>query len=199
MAVNVKKTTHYKIIIGILIIIIAGFVLLSIFLMQLGNQKMAEENVAALYGVISEDAEVVKTVEQNGLYKITVRFTDATGRDSVQDVFVTKDGAMLTDRLVNMKDQINTLQRQSDFAQCLFDKQVRVFGLSNDPITQAQLQLLGTFSGRVFFDCSANQQVCQQLNVTIAPSTLLNSQIVSGLQTLDWFEENTGCSLEEAT
>jgi len=192
------SSTGYKIIIGILVLIIVVVVAFYNFasVSAAGEDKArAERNVVELYKVITGgDAEVLKTVEQSGVYKLTVRFKDATGRDTLEDIFVTKDGLFFTNRLVDLEVQKSLFVNQSSFANCLFNKQVRILGLSNDASTQAQLQALGAFSARLYVDCSGvNLALCQQLNLTRVPVIFYNNQLFQGPQNIQWFEQNVGC------
>ncbi len=197
-----KSTTGYKIAVGVLIIIIlalAGFIGLASSGMAVGNQGKAETGVKELYKILTgSDVEVLKSTDQDGIYKITVRFKDASGTDTLQDIYVTRDGLYFTDRLVDLELQKSILKNQSSFAQCLADKQVRILGLSTDAQTQAQMQQLGAFSSRIYFDCGGNNQaICQQLNITRVPVIFYNNALVQGPQNLDWFQTNTGCYMTE--
>ena len=184
----------YRIAIIVLVLIIIAFASLNFTGMAAGDMSRAEQNVKDLYKLITgSDAEIIKTIDANGLYKMTVRFKDSTGRDTLQDIFVTKDGLFFTDRLVDLELQKSILVNQSAFAQCLADKQVRILGLSTDAATQTQLQLLGAFSARIYFDCGGdNLAICQQLNVNQVPVIFYNNQLIQGPQNLDWFE-GIGC------
>ncbi len=184
------------VVIVLLVIVVIG--LLAYFLPSLGtagDRSKAEENVRELYKVVSGgDVEVIKTVEQNGLQKVTVRFRDVTGKDTLADVFVTRDGQFFTDRLIDLQLQKSGLANQSAFADCLFRNQVRVFGLSSDQSTQAQLQALGAFSGRIYVDCGGqNLAICQQLNITQVPVIFFNKNLIQGPQARGWFEQNVKC------
>ncbi len=194
------STRTYKIVIVILVLIIlAGgvFFVFGSIPAAGGDKTKAEANVLDLYKVITGgNVEILKTSEQNGLYKVTVRFGDATGRDTVQDIFITKDSLFFTDRLIDVGVQKSVLGNQSAFAQCLFDKRIRIFGLSNDPATQAQLQVLGAFAASLYVDCGGqNAAICQQLNITQVPVIFYNGTLVQGPLNTDWFVQNAGCRL----
>ncbi|MBI2676322.1 MAG: hypothetical protein HYX24_07725 [Candidatus Aenigmarchaeota archaeon] len=184
---------------AIIVLALAVIALLAYYPLGLGagtgDRSKAEENVRELYKVVSGGAvEVIKTVEQNGLQKVTVRFRDVTGRDILADVFVTRDGEFFTDRLIDLRLQKSSLANQSAFADCLFNKQLRVFGLSSDQGTQAQLQALGAFSGRIYVDCGGqNLAICQQINITQVPVIFFNKNLVQGPQARGWFEQNVQC------
>jgi hypothetical protein len=190
----------------IVIIVLAVLLLATSFMafssttgMVTSDQSKVNRNVLDLYKLITgKDAEIVKTSDQSGVYKISVRFTDSTGRDTIQDIFVTKDGSYFTDRLVDLVAQTSLLQNQSAFAQCLVEKQVRIVGPSNDNQTIAQIQLLGAFAatGNIYLDCNSDiyRTACQQLNTTQFPVIFVgNNPTAQGPQNLDWFETNVGC------
>ena len=198
MAVQQVKTTStlgYKTGVVVLVLIIIGLLAFNPFATAGGDRAKAEQNVVDLYKVITgSDVEILKTTEQNGVYKIAVRFRNANGQDTGQDVYVTRDGMFFTDRLLGLQEQKSLLMNQSAFAQCLFDRQVRIFGLSTDAVTQAQLQVLGAFSGRLYVDCAGqNLAICQQLNITTVPVIYNNGTLVQGPLNLNWFEQNAGC------
>ncbi len=198
MVVQQVKTTStlgYKAAVVVLVLVIIGLLIFNPFAAAGGDRAKAEESVKELYKVITgSDAEILKTTEQNGVYKMAVRFKNTNGQDTVQDVFVTKDGMFFTDRLLELQAQKSLLINQSAFSQCLFDRQVRVFGLSTDAVTQAQLQALGAFSGRLYVDCGGqNLATCQQLNITQVPVIYSNGTLLQGPLNLQWFEQNAGC------
>ena len=196
------STMWYKaaiIVLVLIIIALVGFFGLSSTGMATGDQKKAENSVKDLYKILTgAEVDIMKTLDQNGVYKITVRFKDASGRDTLQDIFVTKDGSFFTDRMVDLEMQKSILKNQSAFAQCLADKQLRIIGLSTDAQTQAQLQVLGAFSARLYFDCGGdNLAICQQLNISTVPVVFYNNQLVQGPQNLQWFEQNLDCYMTE--
>ena len=90
----------------------------------------AVKEVKDFYKVITgSDAEVIKITEQNGLYRLLLKIKDTTGRDTVADVYLTRDGLFMIDRLIDVQSQKLLLVNQSAFAQCLLNKNVRILGL----------------------------------------------------------------------
>ena len=87
----------------------------------------------------------------------------------------------------------------SAFAQCLFNKNVRILGLFNDTGTQVQLQELGTFSTRIYIDCSGQSlPLCAQLNITTIPAIFNGAvPVIAGPLNRAWFEQNIGCDMTE--
>src|SRR3989338_192968 len=96
------KVTNEKIYVGIIIVLVLGLALLFSGTMtgkatDAGTDNVAATNVKEIYRILTGgDVEVMKVAEESGLYKVTIRFNDATGRSTVQDVHVTKDGKFIT-------------------------------------------------------------------------------------------------------
>lgn len=195
------KLNNEKLYIGVIILLVlavAAFFLANPFtgkVTDTGTDNAATANVKEIYSILTGgEVEVMKVVDESGLYKVTVRFNDATGRSTVQDVFVTKDGKFIAGTVINTNSYKITLTNDKQFAQCLSDKKLLVVGASNDQASVMQLQILGTFASSVFFDCVQNQQVCQQSGIQSLPTVLYNSQNYTGLYTLRFFENLTGCA-----
>ncbi len=194
------KMNNEKLYIGVIVLLVlavAAFFLANPFtgkVTDTGTDNPAAANVKEIYGILTDgDVEVMKVVEESGLYKVTIKFADNTGRNTVQDVYVTKDGKLIAGNIINMNSYKITLTNDKQFSQCLSDKKLFVFGAANDQASLLQLQVLGAFSGRVFFDCAANLEVCQQLGIQSVPTVIYNNQNYTGLYTLRFFENLTGC------
>jgi hypothetical protein len=161
-----------------------------------GNQQAAEQNVLGLYSVLTgSNPEIASIKEESGMYKALVKIPSSTGDPSYQEIYVTRDGRLLTDRLVSIEEYKDSLLRSKNFTQCLYDRGVTIVGLSSNNYTVMQVQLLGDFGSRLFFDCSSNMEVCQQLNISVVPSIIYNNTVYEGLKTVGWFEETTGCKV----
>lgn len=193
--VNKSGTLGYKILVVILVIVIAGLAYIQTTggTMTVDKTK-AEQSTIDLYKIITGGTvEVLKTDEVSGVYKMSLRLKTAT-TDTLQDIYVTKDGQFFSTNLINLETQKKALAEQSAFTQCLLNKKVVIFGLSTDQATQVQLQALGAFSPSIYFDCSGqNLAVCQQLNITSVPTIFVNGVHVPGPQSVQWFEQNIGC------
>jgi len=193
-----KSTIGYKAALVVLVIIIIAIVALPMMGFA-DNKTKAENNAKALFTVVTGGpVDVLKTTEEHGLYRITLRMKNAQGQDIVQDVYVTKDGTFSAGNLVDLEVQKSALTNQSSFANCLYNKNVRILGLSTDQGTQLQLQVLGAFSGKLYIDCGGqNLALCQQMNITNVPVIFVANQIVPGPQPESWFEQNLGCYMTE--
>ncbi|MBI3190085.1 hypothetical protein HYZ41_00100 [archaeon] len=194
--INKSGTLGYKILVAVLVIVIAAL----FYTQTTGSTTMidkakAEQNTKDLYKIITGgDVEIMKAEEVSGVYRMSIRIKSTTGTDTLQDIYVTKDGQYFSTVLVNLEAQKTVLAVQSAFTQCLLGKKVVIFGLSTDQATQVQLQSLGAFSTNLYFDCSGqNLAVCQQLNITSVPTIFVNGVNVPGPQSVQWFEQNIGC------
>ena len=142
--------------------------------------------------------EILSVKEESGIYRILIKTTDAKGAINAQEVFITKDGKLITDKFLPAADYKTSLQNDKDFLDCLYGKGVRVLGLSDNNYTLMQLNALGNFWYKIYIDCAGNNlQACQQLGVKNIPSVLYNQTIYEGAKSLNWFENVTGCSFQK--
>jgi hypothetical protein len=192
-----KSKSNTKIYIGIIVILLAVLVYyLAQGPLAVSAQQPAVDSAKAIFSALSENpAEVVSVKEDSGLYKGNMRITPASGQATLQDIYVTKDGNYISDRMINVQDYKRQLEREKNFTQCLSDRKVVIAGLANDANTLSQIQILGTYGYKIFFDCSANQQICQNAGITKAPTTVIGNQTFEGIQPVSFFTQATGCTL----
>ncbi len=192
-----KNARAYQAVIVVLVIIIGALLALSSGIISGAgaDTAKAEQGVKDIYKLATNsDIEILKTAEESGLYKISVKFKNPAGQDTLQDVYVTKDGALFTDRVLDLQLQKSLLQNQSAFARCLIEKNVRIIGLTTDADTQAQLQLFGPYGLQIYVDCGGqNAAVCQQLGIQQLPIIFNNGTLVQGPVNVQWFGENAEC------
>jgi hypothetical protein len=102
----------------------------------------------------------------------------------------------MTNTLIDLQAYRLRLAKEKDFVSCLFNKGVRIVGLSNNSASILQVQALGTFGSMLYFDCSGdNLKVCQDIGVKSLPSVIYNNTIYEGLKAADWFVTATGCTI----
>jgi hypothetical protein len=182
--------------IAIILILAAGLsVYVAMDLTYFGSGN-AMDKVVKVYELLSEGkVEVMKTTEESGLYRVVLRVTTANG-DSLQEVYVSKDGSIITDKVIRTDDYQVRLEKEKAFADCLKEKKLLVFGQSNEQNTVNQLMILGNYGYKVYVDCTgANLQACQQLGITQIPTIALESKVYTGVHDLAWFEQTTGCNM----
>lgn len=195
---EVRKDTLY-----IAVIAVLALALILLFLQSQKSHPAEAQSVKEIYKILTErEPELLSVKDENGLYKITVRLTDATGRSTVQDVFLTKDGVLFTDQpLVKVSDYISALNRQKNFSACMTSKGVQLLGQGNNDLLVFQ-RLLGLFAVRNYFDCTASQQnlqACQQLvqqaGAQGVPAVVYNNTIYPGFRDVNFISGLTGCAL----
>ena len=185
--------------------IIAVLVLIVIYLFAQSNQNLqdisGQQNAANtakdIYDLQYEtNSEILSTVEMNGVYKVVVRFKDFKGDDVTQDVFITKDGKLLTDRFIVADNYRSALQSQKDFVECLLSRNLRVLGQSNDTATLQQINVLGTYAYKLFVSCNGDsEQGCRELGIERYPTTVYNSTGYANIYAPEFFSQLTGCGL----
>jgi hypothetical protein len=192
--VVLKRESAYLLVIAVLAVIIASL-LLQNFLVQ-GSQQQAVDRVKDVYELITEnEVEVLTVKEESGLYRILMKVKGTEG-DSVQEIYATKDGNLITDKIINTENYKTNLESQKNFIECMKDKKLLIFGQSNEPNTIQQIQLLGNFAYKVYVDClGANLQVCQQMGIEQIPTIIYEQKSYTGVKTIEWFESLTGCKL----
>lgn len=187
-----KRETGYIVVIVILVIVIAAMFLQNV--MITGSQQQALDKLTDVYELITEaEVEVLSVEEVSGVYKVLLRLKGTLG-DTLEEIYVTKDGSLITDKIIDTEDYKTRLENQKAFTECLKDKNLLVFGQSNEPNTIQQLQILGSFSYKIYVDCvGAQLEACQQLGIQEIPSFVYDGKIYTGVKTIDWFESLTGC------
>ena len=189
-----------KIYLGVILvlILIIGYLFVLSPLNNTGiDHESAAGKVKSIYELQYESPAQVTTVEDtNGIYKVTVRFRDFTGQNVTQDIFVTKDGNLITDRFIIADNYKASLLHQKKFIECVRDGGVRILGQTNDTASLQQLQVLGTYSYKLFVSCdAANDAACKNLGVTRYPTTIYNNTGYANIYTPEFFGNLTGCTL----
>ena len=184
---------------AIIIVAASAFAIYGLsFTGNFAAESQAEQNAKDIYGLLTgSEPEVLGVKEESGIYRVVLRTFDSSGASSVQDVFITKDGKLITDKLLNADDYQKSLESSKDFVDCLSGKDVRILGQSTDNYTIAQIQALGEFGYRIYFDCTGNNlQACQRAGIQNIPAVIYNSTIYEGLKPVGWIENLTGCEME---
>lgn len=137
--------------------------------------------------------EVVALSEQSGLYKALLKATGVTGTSYIE-VYVTKDGKLLTQNVIFVEQSIEQIKKLRDFVDCLQGKGVKIFGLSNDTLTLLQLNILGVYSTKLFVPCDGEMiSNCISAKVERVPSVVFAGRVEPGVKNIQWFEAATGC------
>jgi hypothetical protein len=189
-----NREIFYIIVIVVLIIVIASMLLQSAI--TTGSQQQALEKLKDVYELITEaDVEVLSVEEASGVYRVMLMLRGNLG-EQVEEVYVTKDGNLITDTVIDTEGYRTRLESEKAFIECMQGKRLLVFGQSNEPNTIQQLQILGNFAYKIYIDCvGANLQACQQLGIEQIPTVIYEGRNYTGIMPINWFESLTGCKL----
>ena len=175
----------------VLLIISVGLIIQSIS----NNSQKSSDATLEVYNILTDNnAEVLSIKEVSGLKKVTVGVKTAQGAINAQEVYITPDGKYMTSSLVNVEEYKKKIQADKNFISCLRQKNLVIFGQSNNQDTISQLNLLGVFSTSIYFDCLGdNLRKCVDVGVSSIPAVFYNSQNFTGVRDIKFFEELTGC------
>lgn len=192
------NNTHYVAVIVVLVLAI-GYLLVQSNQMsgEAASQQTVSDVVKNIYELRFESsAEILKVDQVNGLYKVVVRFTDQTGQPQTQDVYLTKDGKLLTTSLLLTDNYRLFLSAEKQLAECMVNSGLRIFGKTDDTATLQQLQALGDYSYKLFVPCDGtNEATCNGLGITRYPTAVYNNTGYSNIYTAQFFSQLTGCGV----
>jgi len=149
---------------------------------------------AVVAAVFSETAgatvDVLKITEDGPFYRVTIVSRETR---EPQDVFLTRDGKRITERVVDVDSELRNLAEDRRFADCLLAHKVSLLGAAGTPATTDQLMLLGRFGHKLLVRCDMEPENCKKLGATSLPSILADGTVHPGLRTRAWLETLTGC------
>jgi len=187
--------------------LVIGFVIgywLVPYFNTLSSEKVVSEKVKTLYELANPGTKItVESIkERDGIFHLILKAQSVTGV-SYREVFVTKDGKLLTEGVIYVENSTRSIKAFKEFVDCLYDKGLRIYGVLNrtqNPqgavATYLQLNLLGRYSGKLFVDCDGLNVVnCIKANVTQVPSVVYKGKIYSGVKTASFLESLTGCKI----
>lgn len=162
-----------------------------------GNEKEVSSQIEKLYELINpgSDATVVKIDDESGVYKVLLKHIDISGGITYREAYITRDGKLMTENMIVISRSIEQLDRIYKFVDCLNDKGVKIFGVTNHTATTLQFNLLGgAYSTNLYASCDGElAQKCVDAGITQVPSVVYNNSIYPGVQPVLWFQNLTGC------
>jgi hypothetical protein len=181
------------------IALVALFASGAVQLPSIGGQSKdaVAANAKSLYELVypGVDISVLTATEQNGMYKVVLKAVSPSGT-TYPEVYVTKDGKLLTENMVLVDESISQMRKMRVFVDCLDSKGVRIAVVANQTSTLLPVtNVLGVYGQKLLFDCGTNLDACISANVTQVPSVVIGQYIIPGMQTADWFSRVTGCEL----
>lgn len=154
-------------------------------------------SLESLYELVNPgiDVEVVKTDDVSGMYKVLFKATDVAGAVSYREAYLSKDGKLLTESMIMVEESIGQLTKIRDFVDCLDGKSLKIAGVSNHTATLVQFNALGgSYATKLYLSCDGElAQQCVNAGITQVPSVIYNNQGYAGAQSIQFFENLTGC------
>lgn len=173
------------------------------FVSSFFKEKEVVEKVRKLYEIANPGStvEVVSIKEEGNLYKLLLKISMFGGTNYLE-TYVTKDGRYLSENVIFVKESIERMEKMKKFVDCLFDKNVRIFGAMNTNVseintaTQLQLNILGRYSGKIYVSCDGDAiQQCINIGLTSLPALVYQDQAYYGVFTAEAIANLTGCKL----
>lgn len=168
-------------------------------------QSQVEDQVKKFYELVYPESSVniITLKEESGLYKVFLKIISQQST-SYQEVYISKDGKLLSiaDSTILLESSIKQIEKSKNFVDCLFDKDVRIYGVLNQTenlqgaqLTLLQLNQLGRlYSSKLYISCDGDfVQQCSDKGIYQIPAIVVNNTIEVGIKTVDWFENKTGC------
>ena len=175
-----------------LAITIIGITLLSFYFFTFMKIK---RNVEDLYELANPGttAEVVAINLEGSLFKVLVKLTTPAQTRYVE-AWISLDGSLLTQNVILVKESVEKMSRLREFVNCLDQKNLKIYGITNHTTTLLQLNLLGSYSPKLFIACDGELvQNCIQANVSVIPSIVFEGKVYPGLKDINWLENLTKC------
>ena len=161
--------------------------------------KECGEKLKDLIRLQSEaDVEISAIADEGNFYKMIVRVL--AGNAPLQEIYVSKDCSYMTDKLIKMDTFREQLKADKVFAECLVQKEVRVFGVPQDAASVQQIAALGNFAAKVFVNCSGQMMdKCKELGLKEFPTLVYRNQAYPGVWTREKVATLTECGMGTAS
>lgn len=186
-------------IVGLLVGLAAGFAIATAVgtgtvTAAVVTKEVAGQRVVDWLSANDVPATLLVVSEEHGLYKVTVK---ANATSVAGDFYVTNDGGMLSQSgIIDLNQTTSQLIGKRAFFDCLAIRGMMFFGSTATNSTLMQLQVFGgtQFVDRIYVSCDGNQtQSCVDAGITEVPLFVYENRTYTGVKTLDWFANLTGC------
>jgi len=83
---------------------------------------------------------------------------------------------------------------RDEFAKCLNDKGLIMYGSDTCPYCQSQKEMFGSSFEKInYVNCDFDKQICSQKQITAYPVWQINDKLFPGIETFDQLANATGC------
>ena len=151
--------------------------------------------VTELYGSLGDNpVDLIEMSRKHGMWRIT--FATRGRPEAPSTLFVTTDGKVAFEGGFEIQREREGLQMDAMFAGCLAENGVKLIGDSRDRNVQAQLRVIGRFSGQIFEDCGRTKGGCEAIAAKMKvklPVLTKGDRVEKVPHTRPWLETLTGC------
>ena len=196
--------------------IVVGIIALILLIMMFtgggitGNvvsANIAADNLLEFANAQGAEAELVEVNDIGDFYEVIVTIQ---GQD--MPLYVTKDGEAFTQSLIPLTGNVvqqdpqaqepivteyseEDLLKINEFAQCLADEGVKVYGANWCGYTMSLVENFGDFEtmAPIYLECTENEAECAEAGVSGYPTIKINGEVASIARTLVGFADATGC------
>ncbi len=165
---------------------------------SISEDQAGEKVISTLEQQTDQELELIRVESENELYRVDVRTPD----DRLSTFYVTRDGSMLApeNALTDIDRATQVMAAQEDFAECLDENNVVMYGNIAQQETQLQIQLLGGTQvvSDIYRDINdeENLQEAQDRGVERIPGFYLGGSVLEGVNEIEDIEEFTGCNYD---
>jgi len=174
-----------------------------IYLSPILRKSEIKKTVKKLYESVYPESsvEIIGMNDEGHLYRLLLKIITSRS-SSYLEVYITKDGKFLSEsgNMVSVKEYLNKMEKLKNFVECLFNKNVRIFGATNTSIpeinaaTQLQLDMLGKYAAKIYVSCDGDMlQQCINIGLTSLPAVVYQNKAYYGVFTPELISNITGC------
>lgn len=173
------------------------------FTLSLIKKKEVGENVRKLYEIANpgSSVEVISLSDHGNMYQVILKISTAQGTNYLE-TYVSKDGKYLTENVIHVRESIQQIERMKKFVDCLFEKNVRIFGATATNVSEIntatllQLNILGRYAGKIYVSCDGDAlQQCINIGLTSLPALVYENKAYYGVFKAEAIANLTGCKL----
>ncbi len=154
-------------------------------------KEVIAEKIGQALTLSGQPGIVTEIIDKGELYKLIISVNG-----QLSELWVTKDGSLLLSNPIHIDSYITEMSRRSAWFDCLSASGLRMYGSTDVNATLLQIQLLGgsAYLDKIYIGCEGQAITnCLEKNITEVPTWVLGNQNWTGVQTMAWVENVSGC------
>jgi len=158
----------------------------------------AKTVIAIVREMGAKDAKVVEATGDGALFRVT--WQSGGEKPKKQTAWVSRDGRYLTANRVDIGQRTAQLKAESQFADCLASRGLKVFADPGDRNSAPLINALGSSGGRLLVDCGGRRTPwCKALGHESLPALQWAKGAEIGVRDRAWLERTFDCALPKST